>query len=70
MKEYVLKISTIEEKPINKYYRFIHHNYDRLGLETMYFIDFNYPTVRISDTEEKVKSFIEGLIQDGFKVTQ
>ena len=69
-KEYVLKILTTESEPINKYYRYIDHNYNKLGLETMTFIDFDYPILRISDTEDKIRMFIGGLVLDGFSVVK
>lgn len=69
VKEYVIRIETSEEKPINKYYHFIHRNYDSLEMETMDFVDFNYPMIRVIDTEEKINAFVDGLIKEGFKVT-
>ena len=67
-KNYILTLSTTENEPINKYYHLVtKHTEDKLS--TMYFIDFDYPTLKISDTQENVKWFIELLETNGFEVS-
>lgn len=67
-KNYVLTLSTTEKEPTNKYYKVI-NPYTEKQLSTMDFIDFNYPSLKIIDTEENVKWFIELLKNNGFEVS-
>lgn len=65
-KIFVITLATTEEKAINKYY----HTLFKLGerLDTIDFIDFKYPKLKVSDTEENIEFLVNHLKENGFEV--
>ena len=65
-KIYVITLATTEAKAINKYYHTLFKMGDRV--DTLDFIDFKYPKLKVADTEENIEFLANHLREDGFDV--
>lgn len=65
-KIYVITLATTEEKAINKYYHTLFKMGDRV--DTLDFIDFKYPKLKVADTEENIEFLANHLRENGFDV--
>lgn len=65
-KTFIITLATTEGKAINKYYHTLFKMGDRV--DTLDFIDFKYPKLKVADTEENIEFLVKHLRENGFEV--